>query len=70
MIVLWLLDNLVESNRGYKESIIPCKNRKRKESGYYNEGEEDALVKVTNLQKIYNNKIFALTGVTAELKRG
>lgn len=28
------------------------------------------LVKITNLQKVYNNKVFALTGVTAQLKRG
>jgi hypothetical protein len=35
LIALWMLDNFVESNRGYKESFIPCKNRKRKDSGYY-----------------------------------
>jgi ABC-type multidrug transport system ATPase subunit len=28
------------------------------------------LVQITNLQKVYDNKIFALTGITANLKRG
>jgi ABC-type multidrug transport system ATPase subunit len=32
--------------------------------------EEEFLVKITNLQKIYDSRVYALTGVTAELKRG
>ena len=28
------------------------------------------MVKITNLQKIYNNKNFALTGVTASFRKG
>ncbi len=34
LFALWLLDNLVESNRGYAENMIPCESRKRKLSGY------------------------------------
>ncbi len=28
------------------------------------------MVSITNLQKIYGNKVFALTGVTAQLSKG
>ena len=70
LLILWLLDTLVESNRGSSQSIIPCKKRQRKSSSYMVALEEDYLVNITNLQKTYNNKTNALKGVTANLKKG
>ena len=32
--------------------------------------DENLIVKVTNLQKIFNKKVFALNGVTVHLKKG
>lgn len=67
---MWILDHFVESNRGYKENVFG-KDKKRKSSGTYDLGEgENMLVKINNLQKNYNNKVFALNGATAHLKKG
>ena len=34
LILLWLLDSLVESNRGSSQNPIPCKKKERKLSAY------------------------------------
>jgi ABC-type transport system involved in cytochrome bd biosynthesis fused ATPase/permease subunit len=69
LLALWLLDHFVESNRGYKENV--CKDhRKRKVSVNYQRSGDNHLVEITNLQKTYDERIFALQGVTAHLKRG
>jgi hypothetical protein len=35
LFMLWILDNLVESNRGYKQNLIGFRNKKRKNSDQY-----------------------------------
>jgi hypothetical protein len=71
LVILWILDNFVESNRGYQSNLFSLSSQARRLSGYYEESEEEStLVRITNLQKVYNNKVFALTGVTASLKKG
>ena len=37
IIILWILDNFVESNRGYKENIFPCNRQERRQSLGYEE---------------------------------
>lgn len=72
IITLILLDKLVESNRGFRDRLCKWIYRKRKNSFYnlQSNEEEENLVKITNLQKIYDNKIYALTGVSLDLKKG
>lgn len=40
LLILWLLDNFVESNRGYRANLLSCK-KKRKESMSYEMAEEE-----------------------------
>ena len=64
------MDHLVESNRGYKAILCNRKGTRKESIAYDMEEDEDLLVKITNLQKCYNEKIYALNGVTAHLKKG
>jgi hypothetical protein len=68
---LWIFDRFIESNRGYTEDFF--KKKIRKNSFYQmetTEDEEPSIVSIKNLQKTYSNDVFALRGVSIELKKG
>ncbi len=71
MVSLWIFDTIVESNRGYRANLL-SKKKNRKQSIYNMDGEEDEqpIVVVKNLQKTYGEGVYALRGVSMELKKG
>lgn len=70
VVSLWIFDLFIESNRGYRSS--PFKKSSRKQSVYHmgSEEEEHPIVSIKNLQKIYEKDIYALRGISMELKKG
>ena len=73
LIILALLDRFVASNRGYVQPLRAPSRRKRSfygDMGEQPEGEQEVMVRITNLQKPYENKVHAVRGVSEELYRG
>lgn len=73
LLILGVLDRYVESNRGYSQPFCFSSANKRKKSIYESaevEDEREVMVRITNLQKTYDNKVHALRGVSEELYKG
>jgi ATP-binding cassette subfamily A (ABC1) protein 3 len=70
VITLWLCDTFIESNRGYRSQLWKKKTRKQSVYQMMSDDEEQPIVSIKNLQKTYGSDVFALRGISMDLKKG